>query len=561
MALATVRAWQRAWLADDAFISLRYARNLVDGHGLVYNAGEYVEGYTNLLWTLILAAGMASGLSGELVAKVMGIVAWLALIAVLAWRAGMHARRTDTTVLPLAAGIITVMPASQLWASGGLETSLFAFLVTAGLIHLATDEPSQRRLMLAGVLLALATLTRPDGALFAAVGVGATAYGDADSWRERGRRVAALVTPLVLVGGVLLAFKLTYYGAWLPTAFYAKSAADPYYSQGLYYIGLFLADNWILPAATLLLLLGLRGRFVHTLGVDCRVFGAAFALYLVYVAHSGGDFMHGRRIMMTLPLFALVLERLVNALDRRAAYAVSLFILTGAALPLDPFDGQALRLHGVAEEYAFYPPTTLARRAAEGNLAHDVFGATPLRAMYSGGMCMFGYYSRLPYLAEMTGLTQYSLAQTPLVRRGMVGHEKAASEDWLHDNGIDLVFLRDTVPLESDGRRDPRILRIGPTLSARVVRYRDEVMNALEGHNEVDYVPIADVIEAAERALPALGRDDARALLEWLDAWYFDHARDATVVRTRLHDLAARAPNGNDAPMRCAADGHDAGCT
>ena len=46
-----------AWfLCDDAFISFRYVRNLLAGHGLVFNPGEYVEGYTNFLWILELAA-------------------------------------------------------------------------------------------------------------------------------------------------------------------------------------------------------------------------------------------------------------------------------------------------------------------------------------------------------------------------------------------------------------------------------------------------------------------------------------------------------------------------
>ena len=44
------------WLTDDAFISFRYARNLLEGHGLVFNPGERVEGYTNFLWVLELAA-------------------------------------------------------------------------------------------------------------------------------------------------------------------------------------------------------------------------------------------------------------------------------------------------------------------------------------------------------------------------------------------------------------------------------------------------------------------------------------------------------------------------
>jgi hypothetical protein len=46
---------QNATCFDDAYISLRYAENLVDGHGLVYNVGEYVEGYTNFLWTVLVA--------------------------------------------------------------------------------------------------------------------------------------------------------------------------------------------------------------------------------------------------------------------------------------------------------------------------------------------------------------------------------------------------------------------------------------------------------------------------------------------------------------------------
>ncbi len=45
-------------LFDDAMISMRYARNLAGGHGLVWNVGDQhpVEGYTNLSWTLWMAA-------------------------------------------------------------------------------------------------------------------------------------------------------------------------------------------------------------------------------------------------------------------------------------------------------------------------------------------------------------------------------------------------------------------------------------------------------------------------------------------------------------------------
>ena len=51
--IAGERYW---WLGDDAMISMRYARHLADGLGLVWNpSGERVEGYTNFLWTIYIA--------------------------------------------------------------------------------------------------------------------------------------------------------------------------------------------------------------------------------------------------------------------------------------------------------------------------------------------------------------------------------------------------------------------------------------------------------------------------------------------------------------------------
>src|ERR1700733_14661069 len=60
---------------DDAYISFRYARNLAHGLGLVYNAGEHIEGYTNFFWTVLLAVGVKVGLDPVLLAKVLGGIA------------------------------------------------------------------------------------------------------------------------------------------------------------------------------------------------------------------------------------------------------------------------------------------------------------------------------------------------------------------------------------------------------------------------------------------------------------------------------------------------------
>ena len=43
-------------LADDMMVSMRYAKNLSNGYGLVWNQNdkEKVEGYSNFLWVLLM---------------------------------------------------------------------------------------------------------------------------------------------------------------------------------------------------------------------------------------------------------------------------------------------------------------------------------------------------------------------------------------------------------------------------------------------------------------------------------------------------------------------------
>ncbi len=67
-------AWSYRFLTDDGFISLRYSRNLARGHGLVFNPGEApVEGYTNFLWVLALAACDRLGWAPERAAPALSL--------------------------------------------------------------------------------------------------------------------------------------------------------------------------------------------------------------------------------------------------------------------------------------------------------------------------------------------------------------------------------------------------------------------------------------------------------------------------------------------------------
>ena len=67
-------SWFQWWTTDDAFISFRYAENLSEGKGLVFNEGERVEGYSNFLWTLWIAAGLSLGFEAGSWANIWGLV-------------------------------------------------------------------------------------------------------------------------------------------------------------------------------------------------------------------------------------------------------------------------------------------------------------------------------------------------------------------------------------------------------------------------------------------------------------------------------------------------------
>ncbi len=67
----------RTYLLDDTFIGLRYARNLVEGHGLVFNPGERVEGYSNFLYVLVAALFLGLGIDPVVGLKCLGVTASL----------------------------------------------------------------------------------------------------------------------------------------------------------------------------------------------------------------------------------------------------------------------------------------------------------------------------------------------------------------------------------------------------------------------------------------------------------------------------------------------------
>ena len=83
LAYGLYRAIDLRWICDDAFITMRYVKNFVDGNGLVYNIGERMEGYTHFLWLMLLAASKAIGFDPVDASMWLGIAAYAGILLLL----------------------------------------------------------------------------------------------------------------------------------------------------------------------------------------------------------------------------------------------------------------------------------------------------------------------------------------------------------------------------------------------------------------------------------------------------------------------------------------------
>src|SRR3954464_2000869 len=76
-----LHAWYLNCVAEDAFISLRFAKNLADGHGLVWNIGTApAEGYTGFLWVILCPGAMRLGINGLAAAQLRSLMSGVAVI-------------------------------------------------------------------------------------------------------------------------------------------------------------------------------------------------------------------------------------------------------------------------------------------------------------------------------------------------------------------------------------------------------------------------------------------------------------------------------------------------
>ena len=400
-------AWQRRWIADDGLIVLRTVRNLLAGNGPVFNQGERVEANTSVVWTYLVyaASAVTRPLQLEYVALALALGLSLAGLAMLMLGTGrlfapsLVGRRA--IMLPAGALVYIAVPPARDFATSGLESGLvMAYLGLLWWMMVCWSQAKRSRPPGRVFIIALAfvagcsVLVRPELAL---IGGGALIMM-LIAVQDGRRRLEIVVAGGLLPVGYQI-FRMGYYGLLFPGTALAKDAGGDKWSQGLIYLSNFNRPYALWVPAFLLTGLGLvlwasarrqkdrkgasaspaaggpLARTVQTPAAVVVFILVSGLLQALYWIRQGGDFMHGR--VLLVPLLCLLAPVAVvpvvfpegTRLSREAGYwlagavsalwmAIAGWSLWAANSPGMGADATRVTYSGIVDERRFYAQAT-----------------------------------------------------------------------------------------------------------------------------------------------------------------------------------------------------------
>ena len=210
--LVLILGWTWAFygphIIDDAYITFRFAKNIAQGQGIVYNPGEKIQGSSSPLFMVILGLCGALGLPIPSAALFLGILANLCIIVLLVC-AGILMKRE-------AAGWLAAMILSTqfIWVIifvSGMETMAYALVILLALLAVSEEKWSW-----IGPLSAIACLLRYDG-LILAICVFAALL-----WRGGGKIFLREILKAACVYLPWIIFSWVYFGSPVPQSVRAK---------------------------------------------------------------------------------------------------------------------------------------------------------------------------------------------------------------------------------------------------------------------------------------------------------------------------------------------------
>ncbi len=312
-------------LFDDAMISMRYAWKFSHGYGLVWNPGEYVQGYSNLLMTLLMSIStlLFSKTNAVLSIQISGIFFMLA-VAYFNMRIAGHIfqfadyRRAFIKVLSFLFGL-SYYPLAY-WSLMGMETGLFSVLLLLSVLFALrfTQSRNIKFLALTSVSLGFAFLTRNESiipAFFIWLYV---------VWKtiqqEKDYRYFRFLLPVGLYSLFVfgqLSFQYFYYGEALPNTYILKLTGMSLLLRiryGVVFIEPFFRETGIVLIASVLSVLAFVNFFRSE---KMLIFSLVWSM-IFYQIYIGGDAWDYWRITSPIMPLAMILyvEIIMSIINR-----------------------------------------------------------------------------------------------------------------------------------------------------------------------------------------------------------------------------------------------------
>lgn len=426
---------------DDAFISFRYAKHFEQGAGLVFNTGERVEGYTNLLWTLLVAAGPRLGVSIPQFAKALSILsAAFLVVSVLIFSRSYFRGLPYPYVSYIAPAFLTMSPIYLQHLHTGLETTFFTLLTFLSFAAWLHSRQSSRFAYLTGLALGFSYLTRPEAGLWA----GSFVALDFLWVLIKREKVSECVSAVAKYGFVFalivtahVAWRLSYYGEWLPNTYYVKSAS--HWMWGVINTRGFLWSTGFLPViAASAGPFMLRKKWVAGMS-------AVIVIVFIYNLRMGGDFIFtGRFLVPLLPLTFIIIQELTRFAFSSQRSFPSIALTRRSVLLIYPVAFLLLYILGGAREWPLARQTAL---EVEQQVAFNRWVAnciemrtepTDTIAIVAAGV--------IPYYAERTFIDMLGLNDTHIARNGTtygecyIGHQRTDT-DYILDRRPEFIIV------------------------------------------------------------------------------------------------------------------------
>ncbi len=524
----------KSWTCDDAFISFRYAKNLVEGKGLVYNLGERVEGYTNFLWTMLIAGGMKLGVDPIKLTKALGIISFALIIftfVCISWRL-FAAQNPFRVFIPLTALCLLIHHDFKLFATGGLETSFFTFLITIGFGGLIFSE-NKYSFLLTGFIFVLAMMTRPDGIIFYVLSVIFLILTASTT----PKRVLYFLTPLIIVYIPYWVLRFLYYHHPFPNTYYARSAYLPWWGQGLKYWILYFKAYYVLlllPVFGVISMVKTKINLKRLTKFPLRfnpiqnsVFLSVLFLlvYSVYVVRIGGDFMFARFFIPITPFLYFLIEVFaMRILDKKYLIPLTVIVCLTTHFYWYPSEIRALS-NNIVDERHFYPDSMIEEAKLKGEILRGYLSDTDAKVLIYGSQAMLAYYAEFPTVIEgHNGLTDEYIAHLPVNERRRPGHEKTAPQEYLLRRGINFLFdfgLWKTPP--SGELREIYF----DDIRATIIVYNRNLMRRLKIYPEVSFSDFERFLDEYIENQSSSSRSGILSDYKFFKQYYFNHNPDS----------------------------------